>query len=58
MNIWEYIILFNKAYWWVWAVLALVAILGKMENCPELMDKFLGAAGKFFHIEINMDDEF
>lgn len=58
MNIWEYMLIFAKASWWGWALLILATILVKMENCPGLLDKLLGAAEKVFHIEINMDDEF
>lgn len=58
MNIWEFIILFNKAYWWVWAAFILAGTLAKMGNCPELMGKMIGAVEKAFHIEVNMDDEF
>lgn len=59
MNLWQFIALIAKTYWWAWAMVGATGLMAHItENCPGLLDKLLGAAEKVFHIEINMDDEF
>ncbi len=59
MNIWEIIILFNKAYWWVWVAFILAGIFTLItENCPAAGKLIHRAIEKICHVDFNMDDEF